>query len=124
MRQVIATKNAPEAIGPYVQANILNGVLYASGQLPIDATTGTMPDSIEEQTRQALDNLGAILKDAGMHYADIVKTTVLLADINDFAAMNKVYETYFPTLKPARVCYAVKALPKGAKVEIDCIAGK
>lgn len=124
MKQIIASPNAPKAVGPYCQAVLLNGTLFASGQLPIDPQTGEMPTRIEDQTRQALTNLGAVLKEAGLDYADMVKTTVLLADINDFASMNEVYAEFFPTNKPARVCYAVKALPKGAKIEIDCVAGK
>ena len=124
MRKTIATAKAPAAIGPYSQGVNLNGTVFVSGQLPVNPADGTMPQGIELQTRQALDNIGAILIEAGLSYNDIVKTTVLLADLNDFAAMNAVYAEYFPQDKPARVCYQVVALPKGALVEIDAIAGK
>ena len=124
MKRIIATPDAPAAIGPYSQAVELNGTLYLSGQLPVNPTTGQMPEGIESQTRQALSNLGAILSAAGLDFADIVKTTVLLADIADFGAMNAVYAEFFPTDKPARVCYQVAALPRGARVEIDAVAGR
>lgn len=124
MRTIIASPKAPAAIGPYCQAQVLNGTLFASGQLPINPATGEMPTTIEEQTRQSLLNLQAIVEEAGLTMNDVVKTTVLLANIGDFAAMNGVYAEFFPESKPARMCYAVKDLPKGALVEIDCIAGK
>ena len=124
MKRIIATPDAPAAIGPYSQAVELNGTLYLSGQLPVDPGTGQMPEGIEAQTRQALRNLGAILAAAGLDFADIVKTTVLLADIADFGAMNAVYAEFFPTDKPARVCYQAAALPRGARVEIDAIASR
>lgn len=124
MRKTIATAKAPAAIGPYSQGVNLNGTVFVSGQLPVNPADGSMPAGIELQTRQALDNIGAILGEAGLSYNDIVKTTVLLADLGDFAAMNAVYAEYFPQDKPARVCYQVVALPKGALVEIDAIAGK
>ena len=124
MKRIIATPDAPKAVGPYSQAVDLNGTLYLSGQLPIDPATGKMAEGIEAQTRQALRNIGAILAAAGLGHADIVKTTVLLADIADFAAMNAVYAEFFPTDKPARVCYQVAALPLGARVEIDAVAGR
>lgn len=123
MKRTIASPNAPKAVGPYSQAIEINGTLYASGQLPVNPETGKMPDGIEAQTRQSLDNLGAILKEAGLGFNDIVKTTVLLDDIKNFAAMNAVYAEYFPQDKPARMCYQVAALPMGAMVEIDAIAG-
>lgn len=123
MKETISTTNAPKAVGPYSQAVMLNGVLYVSGQLPINPETGVMADGIEAQTRQSLNNLGAILGAAGLEYDDIAKTTVLLADIKDFAAMNAVYAEYFPQGAPARMCYQVAALPMGALVEIDAIAG-
>lgn len=123
MKKTIASPNAPKAVGPYSQAIELNGTLYASGQLPVNPETGKMPDGIEAQTRQSLDNLGAILKEAGLCHNDIVKTTVLLDDIRNFADMNAVYAEYFPQDKPARMCYQVAALPMGAMVEIDAIAG-
>lgn len=124
MKSVISSPKAPAAVGPYSQAVELNGTLYISGQLPVDAASGTMPEGIEAQTRRSLDNLGYILEEAGLGYGDIVKTTVLLDDIRNFDAMNRVYAEYFPADKPARVCYQVAALPKGAKVEIEAVAGK
>lgn len=124
MKTTIASPNAPKAVGPYSQAILLNGVAYVSGQLPVNAQTGTMPETIEEQTRQSLTNIGHILHQAGLEMNDIVKTTVLLDDIKNFSAMNSVYAEFFPADKPARVCYQVAALPMGAKVEIDAIAGK
>lgn len=124
MRKTIASAKAPAAIGPYSQGVDLNGILFVSGQIPVNPADGSMPEGIELQTRQAMDNLGAILNEAGLTYNDIVKTTVLLADLGDFAAMNAVYAEYFPQDKPARVCCQVAALPKGALVEIDAIAGR
>ncbi len=124
MKQVISTPKAPAAIGPYSQAVELNGTLFVSGQLPVNPADGTMPESIEEQTHQSLRNIGAILEEAGMAFSDVVKTTVLLADINDFARMNAVYAEYFTDLKPARACFQVAALPKAAKIEIEAVAGK
>lgn len=123
MKRTIATTNAPAAVGPYSQAVELNGTLFISGQLPINPATAEMPAGIEAQTRQALTNIFAILKEAGLGADNVVKTCVLLADINDFAPMNTVYAEFFPADKPARVCYQVAAIPKGALVEIDAIAG-
>lgn len=123
MKRIIASPDAPKAVGPYSQAVEINGTLFISGQLPVDPTTGKMPEGIESQTRQSLTNIGAILKEAGLGFNDIAKTTVLLSDIKDFAAMNAVYAEFFPEDKPARVCYQVAALPLGAMVEIDAIAG-
>lgn len=124
MKTVIATPNAPKAVGPYSQAIELNGTLFVSGQIPIDPSTGSLVEGIENQTRQSLKNIGAILEAAGLGYNDIVKTTVLLDDIKNFAAMNAVYAEFFPESKPARACYQVAALPVGAQVEIEAIAGK
>lgn len=124
MKRIIASPKAPKAIGPYSQAIELNGTLFISGQLPVNPESGEIPAGIEAQTRQALNNIGAILEEAGLTFNDVAKTTVLLQDINDFAAMNAVYAEYFPQDKPARVCYQVAALPKGALTEIDAIAGK
>ena len=124
MNKVIASPAAPKAVGPYSQAIQAEGTLYLSGQLPIDGATGTMPNTIEEQTEQSLKNVGHILREAGYDYTDVVKTSVLLADIKDFAAMNAVYAKFFSGAFPARVCYQVAALPMGAKVEIDAIAVK
>ena len=124
MKKIIASAQAPAAIGPYSQAVELNGTLFVSGQLPVNPKDGTMPEGIEAQTRQSLDNVFAILREAGLGADDVAKTCVLLADIRDFGAMNAVYAEYFKGDKPARVCYQVAALPKGALVEIDAIAGK
>ena len=124
MKKIIATSEAPAAVGPYSQAVELNGTLFISGQIPIIPATGTIPEGIEAQTRQVLSNIGAILKAAGLDYKDVVKTCVLLNDINDFAAMNAVYAEFFPEDKPARVCFEAGALPKAALVEIDAVAGK
>ena len=124
MKKVIASPKAPAAVGPYSQAIELNGTLFISGQLPVNPATGEMLESIEDQTRQSLDNLGYILEEAGLTFDDVVKTTVLLDDIANFGAMNAVYAEYFKGDKPARVCYQVAALPKAAKVEIDAVAGK
>lgn len=124
MKRTIASPDAPKAIGPYSQAIELNGILFASGQLPLNPATGRLAEGIEAQTRQSLTNIGAILKEAGYGFNDVVKTTVLLADIADFGAMNAAYAEFFPENKPARVCYQVAALPMGALVEIDAVAGK
>lgn len=122
MKKVIASPLAPKAVGPYSQAIEANDTLYVSGQLPIDGSTGKMAEGIEAQTRQSLDNLGHILREAGMDYSNVVKTTVLLDNIADFAAMNAVYATYFSSEMPARMCYEVAKLPMGALVEIDAVA--
>lgn len=123
--KVIATKNAPAAIGPYSQAIEVNGFVYASGQIPIDPDTGAfVPGGIREQTGQCLRNASAILQQAGTDLSHVVKTTVYLADIADFAAMNEVYATFFAEPYPARSAVAVKDLPKGALVEIEVLAAK
>lgn len=124
MKKTIATAKAPAAIGPYSQAVNLNGTVFVSGQLPVNPADGTIPAGIELQTRQAMDNIGAILNEAGLTFNDIVKTTVLMADLKDFAAMNAVYAEYFPADKPSRACFQVAAVPKGALLEIEAIAGK
>ena len=122
MKKIIASPHAPKAVGPYSQAVEAGGMLYVSGQLPVDGATGTMAEGIEAQTHQSLKNLGHILREAGLDYANVVKTTVLLDSIADFAAMNAIYATYFTSEMPARVCYEVAKLPMGALVEIDAIA--
>ena len=124
MKKIIASPLAPKAVGPYSQAVEAGSTLYISGQLPIDAATGSMPETIEDQTRQSLTNLGHIAAEAGYSLADAVKVTVLLDSIADFAAMNGVYATFFTENMPARVCYEVAKLPMGAKVEIDAILCK
>lgn len=119
----INTKNAPAAIGPYSQAVSSGGFIFVSGQLPIDPTTGEFPEGgVEAQTRQSLTNIKSILEEAGSGLDKVLKTTVLLADMGDFAAMNGVYAEFFGTPYPARCAFAVKTLPKGALVEIECIA--
>lgn len=122
MKRIIATPDAPAAIGPYSQAVEINGTLYISGQLPVNPSTGDIPEGIEAQTRQSLDNLMTILSAAGLGADNVAKTCVLLSDIKDFGAMNAIYAEYFPNDKPARICYQVAALPKGALLEIDAIA--
>lgn len=125
MKKAISTNNAPAAIGPYSQAIEANGFIYASGQLPIDPATGAFPEGgIKEQTRQSILNAQAILKEAGADLSNVVKTTVLLADIADFGAMNEVYASFFNAPYPARSAFAVRDLPKGALVEIEMIAAK
>lgn len=124
MKRIISSNEAPAAIGPYSQAVELNGTLFVSGQLPVNPKTGEMPEGIEAQTRQSLNNVMAILRQAGLCPDNVVKTCVLLQNISDFAAMNAVYAEFFTGDKPARVCYEVAALPKGALVEIDAVAGK
>ena len=123
--KAISTKNAPAAIGPYSQAIEAGGMVFASGQLPINPATGAFPEGgIKEQTSQSILNAEAILKEAGCSLANVVKTTVLLADIADFAAMNEVYASFFSEPFPARSAFAVRDLPKGALVEIEMIAAK
>ena len=125
MMKALHTTNAPAAIGPYSQAIEINGFVFASGQIPIDPSTGKFVEGgIKEQTRQALTNASHILKEAGTDMSHVVKTTVYLADMNDFAAMNEVYATFFKEPYPARSAVAVKDLPKGALVEVECIAAK
>ena len=122
-KKEIKTEHAPAAIGPYSQAIYSDGRLYISGQLPIDPKTGEFASQdVAEQTRQSLENIAAILKEAGGSMANVVKTTVLLKDMNDFASMNEVYATYFEAPYPARAAYEVAKLPKDAKVEIEAIA--
>ena len=121
--EIIATKKAPAAIGPYSQAIKVGHFLYISGQIPINPETGQMiSSSIEEETIQSLKNLKAIVEEAGGTMASIVKTTVMLTDMNNFGAMNKAYESMFENHKPARAAYAVKKLPKGVNVEIEAVA--
>ena len=123
MKQQINTAAAPAAIGPYSQAIEANGIVFVSGQLPIDPATGTFAEGgIKELTRQSLTNMKAILAEAGLTMANVVKTTVFLADMADFAEMNEVYASFFEGVCPARSAVAVKTLPKEARVEIECIA--
>lgn len=121
----ISTDKAPAAIGPYSQAIAHNGMIFVSGQLPIDPATGVFPDGgVETQTRQSLTNMKSILEQAGSGMDKVIKTTVLLADMGDFAAMNGVYAEFFSQPFPARCAFAVKTLPKGALVEIECVAAE
>ncbi len=123
MKKQISTSNAPAAIGPYSQAIEANGMLFISGQLPIDPSTGNFAEGgIKELTFQSLTNVKNILAEAGLTMENVVKTTVFLADIADFAEMNEVYATFFEGVCPARSAVAVKTLPKEARVEIECIA--
>ena len=124
MNKIICSPNAHAALGPYSQAKLCGNVLYTSGQLGMDPATGNLPEGVEAQAEQALKNLGAILNEAGMDYADVVKTTVFLADINDFAAINAIYAKYFTGETPARSCVQIAALPKAALFEIECVAVK
>ena len=124
MKKIISSPLAPKAVGPYSQAVETGAALYVSGQLPVDGASGKMAEGVEAQTRQSLVNLGYILREAGYDYPDVVKTTVLLQHITDFAAMNAVYAEFFTAQMPARVCYQVAALPMGALVEIDAVASK
>lgn len=121
--KAISTKKAPAAIGPYSQAIRVGNLVYTSGQIPIDPATGAFVEGgIREQTRQSLTNVRAILSEAGLAMSDVVKTTVFMADMNDFAEMNAVYAEFFAEPYPARSAVAVKTLPKGALVEIEVVA--
>ena len=124
MNQTITTENAPAALGPYCHAKLAGGTLYTSGQLGLIPATGELAQGVEAQAAQALDNLSAVLQAAGMSCADVVKTTVFLSDINDFAAINAIYAKYFSGQAPARSCVQVAALPKGALFEIEAVAVK
>jgi 2-iminobutanoate/2-iminopropanoate deaminase len=123
-RQALATKRAPAAIGPYSQAIRSGSLLFVSGQIALDPTTGQLVGSgdVPSEARQVLENLSAILDAAGTSFANVVKTTVYLVDMADFSAMNEVYATYFPSPAPARATVAVAGLPRGARVEIELIA--
>ena len=124
MKKVIKTTKAPAAIGPYNQAIQVGNLVYTSGQIPIDPATGNFVEGgIKEQTRQSLLNMKAILEEAGLTMNDVIKTTVFMADMNDFSDMNAVYSEFFPEPYPARSAVAVKTLPKGALVEIEVVAG-
>ncbi len=120
--KLISTEQAPAAIGPYSQALDLGNLVYLSGQIPVDPSTGVISESIEEQTKQSMENVSAILREAGLTLSNVVKTTIFLSDLADFAAMNAVYESFLTKPYPARSCVQVAAIPKGAKVEIECIA--
>ena len=125
MKKIVNTPQAPKAIGPYSQAVEVNGLLFISGQIPIDPATGKIIDGgIAEQTEQVMENIGAILKEAGYDYQDVVKSTCLLSDMDNFAAMNAVYGKYYSLNPPARAAYGVVRLPLGALVEIETIAAR
>jgi 2-iminobutanoate/2-iminopropanoate deaminase len=125
MKKVVSSAEAPAAIGPYSQAIATEHLLFCSGQLPIAPGTGELiAGDIRAQARQVLENLGALLRAGGSSYEEVVKTTVFLTDLNDFAAMNTVYSEFFPNSSPARSTIQVAALPKGAKLEIEAIARK
>lgn len=119
--KVVVSKNAPKAIGPYSQAMITGNLVFTSGQLPVNPETGIIGKGIKEQAEQSCKNVGAVLEGAGSCFEKVVKTTCFLADIADFASFNEVYEKFFVS-KPARSCFAVKDLPKGALCEIECVA--
>lgn len=121
-KEIIATTNAPGAVGPYVQGIKANGMVFCSGQLGINPTEGKLAATLEEQAHFSMKNMGAILKEAGLDYSDIMKTTIFLADMNDFAAVNEIYKSYFDGNYPARSCVEVAKLPLGGLVEIECIA--
>ena len=124
MKKQIITENAPKAIGPYSQGVCIGNTVYVSGQIPVDPKTGMMADTIEEQAHQVFKNLAGILAEEGLTFQNVVKTAVFLDDLSNFAAVNEIYASYFSTPYPARSCVQVAAIPKGAKVEIECIAVK
>lgn len=125
MKRIIQTPDAPKAIGPYSQAVEFNGMLFISGQIPIDPVIGKVIEGgIKEQTKQVMENIGAILKAAGYSFSDVVKSTCLLSTMDDFAAMNEIYGSYYQNEPPARAAYAVVKLPLGVLVEIETIACK
>ena len=122
MKKVVSTQSAPAAIGPYSQAISYNGILYTSGQIGIDPATGKLCEGLDAQAHQALDNLKAVLTEAGSDFSKVLKTVVFIMNMADFGAVNKVYEEYFPAPFPARSCVAVAELPKGALVEVEAVA--
>ena len=123
MKQII-TENAPKAIGPYSQGLVAGNLVFVSGQIPIDPKTGIMPETVEEQAKQVLKNLTGVLAEEGLTMKNVIKTVVFLADLADFQTVNAIYETFFTAPFPARSCVQVAAIPKGAKLEIECIAVK
>lgn len=120
----INTDKAPAALGPYSQALESGNIVFVSGQIPINPETGTIPGTIEEQAEQAIRNAEAILKENGMSLSNVIKTTVLLDDLGDFDTVNRIYGEHFTEPYPARSCFEVSAIPKGCKIEIECIAVK
>ncbi len=123
-KEVINAKNAPAAVGPYVHAVKVGDIVFTSGQLGLDPVTGDMPEGVEAQAHLSLKNLGAVLEAAGLTYSDVIKTTVFLDNMNDFAAINAIYAEYFTGVAPARSCVEVAKLPKGGLIEIEAIAVK
>ena len=123
-KEVINTNNAPEAIGPYSQVVIVGDFVYTSGQIPLNPATGELVTDIKLATKQSMENIKAILEEAGTSLNNVVKTSIFLKDLNDFEAVNEVYGTYFIENKPARSCVQVAKLPKGAVIEIEAIAVK
>ena len=123
-KEVINAKNAPAAVGPYVHAVKAGEMVFTSGQLGLDPVTGNLADGVEAQAHLSLKNLGAVLEAGGLTYSDVVKTTVFLDDMNDFAAINTIYAEYFTGEAPARSCVEVAKLPKGGLIEIEAIAVK
>jgi len=124
MKKIIHTEHAPKAIGPYSQAIEVNGMLFISGQIPVNPENGQIPETIEEQTEQVMRNIGAILTEAGYGFENVVKSTCLLSDMANFKAMNEIYGKYYAANPPARAAFAVKALPLNVLVEIETIAVK
>lgn len=122
MKEIVETKAAPGAIGPYSQATKLNGMVYTSGQLPVDPETGAMPEGADKQAEQSLKNLQAVVEAAGSSMDKVIKTTVFIKNMDDFARINEVYAKFFEAPYPARSCVEVARLPKDALVEIECIA--
>ena len=124
-KEIISAKNAPAAVGPYSHAVKAGGVLYTSGQIGLVPETGVLAEGgVSAQAEQGMKNLGAVLEAAGMSYENVVKTTLFLADIADFAVVNEIYAAYFPAPCPARSCVQVAALPKGSKIEVELVAVK
>ena len=122
MKKIISTQNAPQAIGPYSQGVVVDGILYSSGQIGLKPDGELVGDGVKEQTRQVLENLKAVLAEAGATLEDVIKTTIFLDDMDDFTVVNGIYEEYFSSNPPARSTVAVQTLPKNVKIEIDCIA--
>lgn len=124
MKKEISSLSAPKAIGPYSQAILSGDTLYVSGNIPVNPSDGGIPDGIEAQTKQVFENMKAVLKEAGMDFSDVVKTTAFLTDLDNFAAFNALYSDYFIAPYPARSCVEVSKLPKGILVEVECVAKK
>ena len=124
MKKEISSLSAPKAIGPYSQAILSGDTLYVSGNIPVNPSDGGITDGIEAQTKQVFENMKAVLKEAGMDFSDVVKTTAFLTDLDNFAAFNALYSDYFIAPYPARSCVEVSKLPKGVLVEVECVAKK